>query len=42
MIDNSVSAEVRHIGVFEFSHEHAEVERDMDSMVMAEIEGAAA
>jgi len=42
MIDNAVSAEVRHIGVFEFSHEHAEAERDMDRMVTAEVEGAAA
>ena len=42
MINNSVSAEVRHIGVFEFSHEHAEAERDMGDMAQAEIEGAAA
>jgi len=42
MIDNSVPAEARHTAVFELSHEHAEAERDMDSMVMAEIEGAAA
>ena len=42
MIDNIVSGDVRHIGVFEFTHEHAEAERDMDSMAMVEVEGAAA